>query len=306
MNHKTKKTAIVAMMAIGVLGALTSPILAATPAPRQHILLDADWRFLRGALPGVPDEAGTPVTGWRWKTGTVEDTAFATADLNAADWAEATVGEDVFHGQKGFAWYRTTLPNVAGKTNVILHFTSVDDNATVYVNGKEMKHHAGWDDAFDVPLDSVWRAGGPNTVAVLVENTAAAGGIAGTVTVSAGPEVAPAPAQPNFNDRAWRRVHLPHDFVIEGTFDPKGNAGHGALPTDVGWYRKTFTLPASDRGKVLWLDFDGIYRNSTIWLNGRQIGKHACGYSPFHIDVSQTANYGGTNTLTVRCDARAQ
>lgn len=280
---------------------------AASPSPRQHILMDADWRFLRGDLPDANGQAGATVGAWRWRAGTADDAqyAVATLDTSGADWRDAAVGQDVFQGQNGFAWYRTTLPNVA-QTNRVLHFTSVDDNATVYLNGQKLLHHAGWADAFDVPLDSAWHPGGPNSLAVLVENTAGQGGISGPVTLSAGAEVVPSAARSNFNDRVWRRVHLPHDYVIEGAFDPKGNAGHGALPTDLAWYRKTFTLPGSDRGKTLWLDFDGVYRNSTVWLNGRQVGKHACGYSPFQVDISRTANYGGQNTLTVRCDARAQ
>ncbi len=58
---------------------------------------------------------------------------------------------------------------------------AVDDNATVYINGKQMIHHEGWNEAFDVPLDAVWKRGGPNVVTVLVENTAGAGGITGQV-----------------------------------------------------------------------------------------------------------------------------
>ncbi|MBV9470694.1 MAG: DUF4982 domain-containing protein, partial [Abitibacteriaceae bacterium] len=76
-------------------------------------------------------------------------------------------------------------------------------------------------------------------------------------------------------------------------------------PGDVGWYRKTFTLPSADRGKRLWLDFDGIYRNSKIWLNGRLLGQHPGGYTSFRFDITDTANYGGRNVLTVRADARS-
>ena len=71
----------------------------------------------------------------------------------------------------------------------------------------------------------------------------------------------------------------------------------------IGWYRKEFDLPASDKGKILWLEFDGVYRNSFVWLNGHCLGRHLSGYSSFRYDISQFANYGGTNVLVVRVDA---
>ena len=112
------------------------------------------------------------------------------------------------------------------------------------------------------------------------------------------------PAAVDYDDHAWRDVQLPHDFVIEGTFDPHGDASHGFLPKGAGWYRKTFSLPTSDKGKVLWLEFDGVYRNSLIWLNGHLLGRHASGYTSFYYDVAEFANYGGPNVLTVWADAR--
>src|SRR5262249_28294288 len=101
-------------------------------------------------------------------------------------------------------------------------------------------------------------------------------------------------------------VHLPHDFVVEGSFTPSANASHGSLPTGAGWYRRTFSLPASDKGKRLWLDFDGVYRNSHVWLNGRLLGNYKSGYTGFRYDITEIANYGGKNVLVVRADARAQ
>ena len=95
-------------------------------------------------------------------------------------------------------------------------------------------------------------------------------------------------------------MHLPHDYVLESTFTPKGDSSHGSLIPTPAWYRKTFTLPASDKGKSLWLDFDGVYRDSKIYLNGQQIGEHACGYTPFHLDISQAAHYGSKNVLAVQ------
>jgi beta-galactosidase len=114
----------------------------------------------------------------------------------------------------------------------------------------------------------------------------------------------PAAALPAFDDRAWRPVNLPHDYVVEGAFDPKADTSHGFLPVGVGWYRKTFTLSAQDRGRKLFLDFDGVYRDSTVWLNGHLLGKHPSGYTGFRFDIGPFAHIGGKNVLAVRADAR--
>ncbi len=117
------------------------------------------------------------------------------------------------------------------------------------------------------------------------------------------PEAAVGPARADFDDRDWRRVDLPHDFVVEGAFDPRNDVSHGFLAAGVGWYRKQFVLPARDRGRSLWLDFDGVYRDSLVWLNGKFLGRHASGYTSFRYDIGAAARYGGTNDLVVRADA---
>src|SRR5581483_177345 len=92
-------------------------------------------------------------------------------------------------------------------------------------------------------------------------------------------------------------------------FDPKANYQHGfkaidpAKGTNIGWYRRTFDLPASDQGKTLWLEFDGVYRNSLVWLNGHCLGRHPSGYTSFMYDISKAARFGGSNILVVRADA---
>ena len=112
-------------------------------------------------------------------------------------------------------------------------------------------------------------------------------------------------AKPDFDDSAWRSVDLPHDWVVEGTFTPDANLSHGFLPAGVGWYRKTFALPAKDLGRRLRLEFDGVFRNCTVWLNGYFLGNHLSGYASFDYDITDAANYGGTNVLAVRVDASA-
>jgi beta-galactosidase len=117
--------------------------------------------------------------------------------------------------------------------------------------------------------------------------------------------------QTNFNDRSWRQLNLPHDWVVELPFNSSADAGHGYKPVgsssfgtnNVGWYRRTFALPANDAGQTLWLEFDGVYRNCLVWLNGHILGRNVSGYSSFSFDISKYVNPGGTNVLVVRVDA---
>jgi beta-galactosidase len=119
------------------------------------------------------------------------------------------------------------------------------------------------------------------------------------------------PSNLAFDDRDWKPVKLPHDWVIELPFenDP-GLSSKGFYPlgrnypeTSVGWYRRVFELPASDAGRRVSVEFDGAYRETMVVLNGYYIGRHSGGYDPFSFDVTDFANPGGRNVLLVRVDA---
>lgn len=108
----------------------------------------------------------------------------------------------------------------------------------------------------------------------------------------------------SYEDAGWQQVHLPHDYALEAKYDQKNARNHGYLPYDVGWYRKHLVIPASDRDKVVRLDFDGVFRDSQVWLNGKLLGKHEGGYMPFSFDISKLARYGEDNIIAVRVDPR--
>jgi len=110
-------------------------------------------------------------------------------------------------------------------------------------------------------------------------------------------------ARMDFDDSSWRAVDLPHDWVVEGGFSPSANMNHGYLPAGVGWYRKTFDVPAADEGRRLYLEFDGIYRDATVYLNGHRVGNEPSGYISVRYDVSDQVLYGERNVLAVRVDA---
>lgn len=275
---------------------------------RERLNFDADWRFYRGEIKGSTVDNGLILYGWRYiVVGKDKPTDEGPAAANfkpSSSWKTAKNGEDVFNRTPGFAWFCNDLPDIPGPQRV-LHFTAVDDNATVWVNGTKLIHHEGWNDPFQVPLDKVWKEGGPNRVTVLVHNLHAPGYIKEATLLTVGrKESVPPVAEADFDDKAWRTVRLPHDFVVEGTFAQKEDTSHGFLPKDIGWYRKTFEVPASDKGKSLWIDFDGVYRDSRVWLNGTLLGRHRSGYTSFRYDITDTVNYGGENQLTVHVDCR--
>jgi beta-galactosidase len=107
-------------------------------------------------------------------------------------------------------------------------------------------------------------------------------------------------SKPEYNDRHWRRLNLPHDWAIEGDFsagNPSG-AGGGALPGGVGWYRKHFRIREVAR---YFLEFDGVYMNSTVYINGEKLGSRPYGYSSFEYEITKYLRTGD-NVIAVRVD----
>ena len=118
------------------------------------------------------------------------------------------------------------------------------------------------------------------------------------------------PYTPKFDSSDWKYVDLPHDWVVDLPYAPEASHSHGYKTvgykypeTSVGWYRKTFTVPAEDYGKHIWLQFDGIFRDSQVWVNGFYLGHEPSGYATQTYDISEYLNYGGENLVCVRADA---
>jgi beta-galactosidase len=108
----------------------------------------------------------------------------------------------------------------------------------------------------------------------------------------------------SYDDGQWQRVDLPHDYVLDGRYATNYARNHGYLPFEVAWYRKHFAIPQSDQGKILQLEFGGVFRDSQVWLNGKFLGRHPSGYTPFSYDITKAARYGEDNIVTVRVDPR--
>ena len=111
-------------------------------------------------------------------------------------------------------------------------------------------------------------------------------------------------AQVDYNDSQWRRLDLPHDWAIEGDFsasNPSG-AGGGALPGGIGWYRKHFKVTDATQFDKYFIEFDGVYMNSSVYLNGHLLGFRPYGYSSFEYDMTPYLNKDGDNVLSVKVD----
>jgi beta-galactosidase len=119
----------------------------------------------------------------------------------------------------------------------------------------------------------------------------------------------PANAQTTaFDDAAWRSITLPHDWSIEGPPDPKNPSGgaEGFFPTGVGWYRRGFDSPKDWSGQHITVEFEGVYMNATVWLNGEKLGTHPYGYTAFVYDLTPYLKFGARNVLAVRVDDSKQ
>jgi beta-galactosidase len=114
--------------------------------------------------------------------------------------------------------------------------------------------------------------------------------------------------QANFSTADWRILQLPHDWSIEGAFDKdsKTKQAQGFLPAGKGWYRKTFTVPASFKSKTISVEFDGIFKNSEVFINGHSLGIRPNGYISFSYDLSAFLNFGQPNIIAVKVDNDAQ
>lgn len=114
---------------------------------------------------------------------------------------------------------------------------------------------------------------------------------------------APGAQLPDFADEGWRALDLPHDWSVEGPFSEQPGSGtYGHLPGGIGWYRKRFHIPQAYNDRKIWIEFDGIYQNSEVWVNGQYLGKRPYGYISFHYDLSPHLKFGDDNLIAVKVD----
>lgn len=112
----------------------------------------------------------------------------------------------------------------------------------------------------------------------------------------------------NFNDENWRSLDLPHDWSIEGAVNLNNTSGNdgGYFPTGVGWYRKSFYIPSSQKENKTVIYFEGVYMNAEVFINGKSLGIYPYGYTSFSYDLSSHLNYGKNNLISVKVDNSKQ
>jgi len=113
-----------------------------------------------------------------------------------------------------------------------------------------------------------------------------------------------------FYPKDWQPVNIPHDWVVENSFVNDNSLGSqpavsGYLPTGIGFYRKEFEIPETDKAKKISIEFDGIFSNSTVWVNGHLLGTHLSGYTPTNYDLTDVLRFGneGKNVILLKVDA---
>lgn len=105
---------------------------------------------------------------------------------------------------------------------------------------------------------------------------------------------------PEFDDSSWEHVDLPHDYSIDQDYTKQGEAESGYKLGGIGWYRKSFMVGPEMAGKNIRVDFDGVYMDSTVWINGHKLGGHPNGYTQFSFDLTKYIKPGEENTLVVK------
>jgi len=108
--------------------------------------------------------------------------------------------------------------------------------------------------------------------------------------------------KPDINTSSWRKLNLPHDWSIEGPFSSEWASATGYLPGGIGWYQKRFSTNPNWKNKQVYIYFDGVYRNSKVWINGQLLGFRPSGFTPFQYELSRYLKSDGDNVITVQVD----
>ncbi len=312
-------------LAVATLVAVSTALPAGAREPRKTLSFDADWRFRAGEIDGaerpeyndaswlkvnvphdwsieglalsttkVDDPDEIPVVRGEWKFSKGDDLRWKDTAWNDISWQKvnlpATWEEHSNYTEDNvFGWFRREViipADLKGK-DIYINVGKIDDADETYFNGVKVggmgqfpPHYvSAWDinRRYKVPHELI-HYGGKNSIAVRVFDGIQGGGI--------------------YDD--GRRV-------VDGQFESSspGGSGAGYINAGTGWYRKEFTLPGNVQGKRVFIEFDGVYMNSDVWLNGTHLGNRPYGYSSFEYELTPYLKFGGqANVLAVR--ARVQ
>ncbi|MEO7720089.1 MAG: beta-galactosidase [Capsulimonas sp.] len=216
---------------------------------------------LYGAANLVQQAGGAAVLN-QWRVTTADSHTTPPAP-DAAGWSDYTLGQDPFDKQKGFVWLQTTLPSTAA--DVKYHgvtFPAVDDNATVFLNGKKLATHEGWNELFTVDLSSAWNDAGPNVLSVLVENTANTGGM------NDAPQLTSIIFQQPIT--GWKLRGGPGDPLTA-----KGWQAYQKSEINVPrFYRAKISAPSGVGAGQVWRVIPKGLSHGSVWVNGHNLGRY--------------------------------
>ena len=258
--------------------------------------LPHDWSIHGLAHPDaiVADATELPVVKGEWKFKKGDDTLWKNPHLDDGSWQTVTLPapweeHSNYTEDNVFGWFRRdlTVPADAQGKDIVINAGKIDDADETFFNGVKVgglghfppEYATAWDVVrrYKVPHDII-HYGGKNSIAIRVFDGVGPGGI--------------------YDDGTP---------VAEGIFESTspGGSGGGYINAGTGWYRKEFRLPGTVHGKRVFIEFDGVYMNSDVWLNGVHLGNRPYGYSSFRYELTQHLNYNGErNVLAVR--ARVQ
>ncbi len=240
-----------------------------TQRPRLPILniVEGKWQFHRG------DNA-------EWKNPKIDADGWETVQL--PNWWNDHSG---YNDEHCFGWYRRTIQipkDMQGKT-ILFNLGKIDDCDQTFLNGKRIgatgtmppNYSTAWETTRLYKIDPKLVRDGENVVAVRVYNGESKGGMYDAATTT---------------------------LECEGPFDPLSPAGDGGgyLNGGIGWYRKTFATPLGAKERRVWIEFDGAYMDSDVWLNDKHLGRHPYGYTSFYYDLTDALKPQGQNILAVR------
>lgn len=292
-----------------------SPLGATSLPSSQTKTFDYDWKFAR--FGSMPDGSTLPEPGSSSSALTAsstegdntaklamdndKSTRWCASNANSGNWITTDFGKSVAIKKLSILWEK--------KAQHLFTVEGSSDNKkwNIIADNKSQEPHDSTQDS--VSLDGKYRfirltvmgTGGTNWASVreltFTDDT-------GKPIVPLVPKTATKlPQAPEFSDKTWRSVNLPHDWGIEGPFRMDLPNETGKLPwAGIGWYRKSFNVAKEEKGQCYYLDFDGVMSRPKVYVNGELAGQWAYGYSSFRVDITPFLKWGDKNTIAVRVD----
>lgn len=206
-----------------------------------------------------------PITSWNTVATTNAAVGTTPPATTATTWSSYAVGADAFSQKAGYAWFQATLPALGSGSGHFVTFGSVDDNGWVYLNGKLLTSHQGWNLPFIVDLSSAWSTSGPNVLSVLVQNNVGPGGIIGVANLGI--------CQSSLALNSWSQQGGPGDPNVSVGWQPLANSATFSGPQ---FFSTTFTAapPSGDGANAMWRVATPATGNGSVWVNGHNLGRY--------------------------------